>query len=213
MAQAPNKLPADLLRDVSRSFYLTLNVLPASVRTQIGLAYLLARTTDTIADTEAVPVEKRLDVLNQLRDRIAGKQNDPIDLSNLGSADASPAEQTLLIRCEENLARLQRLSNDDRDLVRGVLDTITSGQELDLRRFAEVSPAAETTLQQAGHKLERLPKNIVALQTETELDDYTYRVAGCVGEFWTRMCRKHVFPDARMDDRAMLMNSVRFGKG
>jgi farnesyl-diphosphate farnesyltransferase len=210
---ASNKLPADLLRDVSRSFYLTLNVLPASVRTQIGLAYLLARTTDTIADREASSVEKRLHALNLLRDRIAGKETEPIDLSNLGLADASAAEQTLLTKCEENLARLQRLSDDDRDLVRGVLDTITSGQELDLRRFAEVSPAAETTLQQAGHKLERLPKNIIALQTETELDDYTYRVAGCVGEFWTRICRAHVFPGVRMDDRAMLMNSVRFGKG
>jgi len=44
----------DLLKATSRSFYLTLRVLPAAVRSQIGLAYLLARTTDTIADTELV---------------------------------------------------------------------------------------------------------------------------------------------------------------
>ena len=37
----------DLLKATSRSFYLTLRVLPARVRPQIGLAYLLARTTDT----------------------------------------------------------------------------------------------------------------------------------------------------------------------
>src|SRR5215470_18076194 len=43
MARAPNKLPVDLLRDVSRTFYTTLNVLPKSIRMQIGLAYLLAR--------------------------------------------------------------------------------------------------------------------------------------------------------------------------
>ena len=46
-----------LLRDVSRSFYKTLAILPGSIRPQISLAYLLARTTDTIADTEIVPVE------------------------------------------------------------------------------------------------------------------------------------------------------------
>ncbi len=40
----------DLLKRTSRSFYLTLRVLPAAVRPQIGLAYLLARTTDTVAD-------------------------------------------------------------------------------------------------------------------------------------------------------------------
>ena len=45
------ELLTELLRDVSRSFYLTLRVLPRPVRPQIGLAYLLARATDTIADT------------------------------------------------------------------------------------------------------------------------------------------------------------------
>ena len=34
----------ELLKQTSRSFYLTLRVLPAAVRPQIGLAYLLART-------------------------------------------------------------------------------------------------------------------------------------------------------------------------
>jgi len=43
----------DLLKATSRSFYLTLRVLPARVRPQIGLAYLLARTTDTIAPGRA----------------------------------------------------------------------------------------------------------------------------------------------------------------
>ena len=49
----------DLLKATSRSFYLTLRVLPAAVRPQIGLAYLLARTTDTIADTELVALDSR----------------------------------------------------------------------------------------------------------------------------------------------------------
>jgi len=53
----------------------------------------------------------------------------------------------------------------------------------------------------------------VALETEEELDDYTYRVAGCVGEFWTRVCRARVFPRARLDDGFLLANGVRFGKG
>ena len=48
----------DLLKATSRSFYLTLGVLPARVRPQIGLAYLLARMADTIADTDIVPLER-----------------------------------------------------------------------------------------------------------------------------------------------------------
>ena len=60
MSEAQKELLVDLLQATLRSFYLTLRVLPAAVRPQIGLAYLLARTTDTIADTELVPLEQRL---------------------------------------------------------------------------------------------------------------------------------------------------------
>ncbi|HIB24245.1 MAG TPA: hypothetical protein EYO22_06000, partial [Candidatus Poseidoniales archaeon] len=40
-----------LLEQTSRSFYLTLKVLPTKIRGQIGLLYLLARLADTIADS------------------------------------------------------------------------------------------------------------------------------------------------------------------
>ena len=53
-APGPADLLTDILESVSRSFYLTLKMLPAAVRPQIGLAYLLARTSDTIADTELI---------------------------------------------------------------------------------------------------------------------------------------------------------------
>ena len=59
----------DLLKKVSRSFYLTLHVLPGTVRPQIGLAYLLARATDTVADTDVIPVEERLTTLRRLAER------------------------------------------------------------------------------------------------------------------------------------------------
>ena len=80
LAMQPGATPllTDLLKAVSRSFYLTMRVLPGGVRPQIGLAYLLARTTDTIADTELVPVEKRLRALGELRGRILGERAAPV---------------------------------------------------------------------------------------------------------------------------------------
>ena len=196
MAHAPNELLTDLLKDVSRSFYLTLRVLPKSIRPQIGLAYLLARTTDTIADTELVLLDQRLNSLQQLRERILGISAGPLNFGELARQQSLPAERVLLEKCDAGLALLQSLSEADRRLVREVLDVITSGQELDLKRFAGASA-----------------ENILALRTDAELDDYTYRVAGCVGEFWTKMCRAHVFPDAKMDDAKLLADGVRFGKG
>jgi farnesyl-diphosphate farnesyltransferase len=196
MAQASEELLGQLLKEVSRSFYLTLRVLPAKVRSPIGLAYLLARTTDTIADTELVALEQRLEALRQLRERIQDASDTPVDFGDLAQRQGSRAEGVLLEKCEPSLALLRRLPPADGQLVREVLDTITSGQELDLRRFAGAS---------AG--------SLVALRTDAELDDYTYRVAGCVGKFWTRMCRAHLFPQALVDDAFLLANGVRFGQG
>jgi farnesyl-diphosphate farnesyltransferase len=185
-----------LLRDVSRSFYLTLRVLPSVIRPQIGLAYLLARTTDTIADTELVPVDQRLAALHALREHILGTAAAPLDLDRLAKLQGSSAEHALLQKCETALNLLEDLSPSDRKLVVDVLQIIISGQELDLRRFAAGSAS-----------------RVIALETAEELDDYTYRVAGCVGEFWTRMCRAHLFPSAKLDDSFLLSSGVRFGKG
>jgi farnesyl-diphosphate farnesyltransferase len=186
----------NLLRDTSRSFYLTLRALPASIRPQIGLAYLLARTTDTIADTSIVRLEQRLATLHFLRERILGAHLKPLEFGEFVGQQDMPAERLLLERCEEALKVLEEFSVEDQQRIRGVLDTITSGQELDLKRFAGASE-----------------KNVIALQNAAELDDYTYRVAGCVGEFWTKMCRAHVFPGAKLDDARLLADGVRFGKG
>ncbi|MBM3833535.1 MAG: squalene/phytoene synthase family protein [Verrucomicrobia bacterium] len=223
MAETESDLLRSLLRDVSRSFYLTLRALPKSVRPQIGLAYLLARATDTIADTEIVPVDERLEALAQLQARILGSSHGRLDfsrfaavsgnarseaLSALGSefrrrSSRGDAERLLLARVEDALTILLTFSNDDRARIRDVLSTITSGQELDLRRFGG-SPHAES----AGERCK-----IVALETDAELEDYTYRVAGCVGEFWSKMCRAHLFPTAPLDEKTLLQNGIAFGKG
>jgi farnesyl-diphosphate farnesyltransferase len=190
-----------LLKATSRSFYLTLRVLPAAVRPQIGLAYLLARTTDTIADTDILPVTQRLEALQKLRERILGQSSTPLNFGSLAQNQNSSAEKLLLEKVEDALAALQNFSPDDQKLIREVLNIITSGQELDLRRFG-----GSATRNHSGEK-------IIALETAAELDDYTYRVAGCVGEFWTKICRAHVFPRARLDEKQFFIDGVRFGKG
>ena len=190
------ELLGNLLKATSRSFYLTLRVLPRRVRPQIGLAYLLARTTDTIADTEIIPLGRRLDALHDLRNRILGKSSAPLNFGDFTKHQALPAEQQLLEKVEDSLALLPKLSTADLQRVRGVLDIITGGQQLDLERFAGASA-----------------ENVIALKSAAELDDYTYRVAGCVGEFWTQVCRAHLFPRAELEDAQLISDSIRFGQG
>lgn len=184
------------LRATSRSFYLTLRVLPGAVRPQIALAYLLARTADTVADTRLVPPERRLAALQQFRARLRGDSDAPLDFGDLARQQGTAAERDLLEQCEASLAALTDLAPDNARRVRTVLDIITSGQELDLRRFADACA-----------------EHIVAVHSDADLDDYTYRVAGCVGAFWTELCRAHLFPRANLDQARLMADAVRFGKG
>jgi farnesyl-diphosphate farnesyltransferase len=196
MSSELNNSLQGLLKATSRSIYLTLRVLPGVIRSPIGLAYLLARTTDTIADTEIVPPAQRLEALQRLRGRISSQTSAPLDFGQLAQQQASPAEKLLLEKVEASLAALLKFSDADQKLIRAVLETITSGQELDLQRFAGSSSS-----------------RIIALRSEAELDDYTYRVAGCVGGFWTKMCRAHLFPGAAIDETQLIADGIRFGKG
>jgi farnesyl-diphosphate farnesyltransferase len=188
-----------LLRDVSRSFYLTLRVLPSRVRAPIGLAYLLARATDTLADASSVPVAARRAALESLRDRILDEQAPNPTWADFdpSTPEVTEGERVLLKRIPEALALLDHSSVWEKTCIRTVLETIVGGQILDLDRFGGMSP---------GQSVEALPD-------AAALDDYTYRVAGCVGEFWTQICRHRLFPSAALDDEAFRTDGIRFGKG
>lgn len=81
--------------------------------------------------------------------------------------------------------------------MRDVLKIIISGQRLDLERFGQASR-----------------EHPVALPDDAALEDYAWRVAGCVGAFWTKLgfltmpCRfsKSSEPD-------MVNRGISYGKG
>jgi farnesyl-diphosphate farnesyltransferase len=188
-------LLTQLLREVSRSFYLTVRALPSRARSQIGLAYLLARASDTLADTEILPPESRLRALSDFSDRVAGRRAAKLEFPEFVANQANPSEAALLRRAEEAIALLGSFDTEDQGLIREVIAVIIGGQELDLRRFSGIKDG------------------IAALETDAELDDYTYRVAGVVGEFWTKICRRHLFPRAPLDVSGLVEKGIRFGKG
>ena len=191
MTTPQTELIGPLLRDVSRSFYLTLRVLPREIRPQISLAYLLARATDTIADTKAVPRAKRVAALQQLQNL-----SHVPELGAIAGQQTSAAEKQLLERLEECVVALGQFDEADGRRIQELLKIIVGGQIFDLQRFP-----GETE------------KELVALSDDEELDRYTYMVAGCVGEFWTKMCVAHVtaLRDWKLDEMSAL--GVRFGKG
>lgn len=186
-----------LLKTVSRAFYLSLRVLPADLREPIGLAYLLARAADTIADTPLIPPDRRLSHLRAFRARVVGEAAaaDTADMSSeLNDAFANPAERALLQALPHAFALLESLSASDRERTRAVVLTLTRGMEMDLTAF----PPAECG-------------KVTALKTREQLDDYIYHIAGCVGEFWTEISMAHTPALGDWDGARMSALGVRFG--
>ena len=100
----------ELLRATSRSFYLTMRALPAEIRPQFGFAYLLARATDTIADTEIIPVAQRLEALRDLRERILGRRLRPLDFSELARSQGAQRKMPALHAAQLELPLAKALS-------------------------------------------------------------------------------------------------------
>jgi len=201
----PNVARADLLgpllKSVSRSFYLTLRVLPAPMRDPVGLAYLLARAADTIADTSLIEPTRRLALLLAWRAAVGGDTREDTRAAIRQVADEVAGQQTLadekrlLESLESALAVLDQLGAADRAAVRDIVVTLTTGMEFDLRTF----PAEGSG-------------DLAVLSDASELDRYTYLVAGCVGEFWTKMTYAHVPRTFEAAEETVIARGVRFGK-
>ncbi|KWF58572.1 phytoene/squalene synthase family protein [Burkholderia pseudomultivorans] len=194
----PAYLLGDLLKNVSRSFYLTLRVLPDGMREPVGLAYLLARAADTIADTALVAPDRRAALLTDLRDEIERLGDGAAlarALEDVTRMQTDSHEHVLLGSMEPMLALLRAQPEADAASIRKVVATLTSGMEFDLRTFPD---------EQSGQ--------VAALPARDVLDRYTYLVAGCVGEFWTDMTGMHTRAARRWNLADMREKGIRFGK-
>ncbi len=190
-------LETGVLRGVSRSFYLSLRFLPQEMRRPAAIGYLLARTSDTIADSAEIGWRDRMGLLDAFSaDLDVGKvpESFPIELIH-GTPD--PKEKLLLERKTDVFSALYSLPEKEITLIREVVGIITSGQQLDLERFGDATAS-----------------NPVALSDAAALEDYAWRVAGCVGKFWTKLGYETL--GERFSKHApeeLLPAAVQYGKG
>lgn len=193
-------LTGELLKSVSRSFYLTIYWLPAEMRAGVALGYMLARATDSVADTSDAPPNVRASVLQAMGRSVAGTAGDEekqgllTRLSGeMAAAQSSPAERTLLKRFGDCLAALKSFPLAQQACIRKVLATIVEGQLWDISYF----------------------QSTPTVQSDADTELYTYRVAGCVGEFWTELgyaAMGEKFCDPQQQE-LMTQAGIRYGRG
>ncbi|MBI4124562.1 MAG: squalene/phytoene synthase family protein [Deltaproteobacteria bacterium] len=148
---------------------MSLILLPRPIREPISLAFLACKAADTIADTDLIPRQDRLKILDAYRELFAtqgdGFAKDIADAVKQ-PAGGSPAEKKLIENLPALMEALAKLPPADWSLIQELVLELTQGMQMDLGLTE-------------------------GLKTEQALEQYTYYVAGCVGRFWTRMVKQH----------------------
>ena len=172
-------------------------MLPRDFRTPTSLAYLLARASDTVADCRGVDVNLRLEWLRELEAFIKGESllvpTNPEWLSN----HDHEGEKALMAKLPIVFEELSFLPPELRLLVDEVLLTIIKGQISDLEYF----------------EINASKWQVKAFKDDLQLSDYTYAVAGCVGEFWTKtglLTQRHY---SDLSEADLLTSGINYGKG
>lgn len=207
-----------ILKDVSRSFYLSIRVLPRAMREPISLGYLLARASDTLADTADLDPSLRADLLDGFAGILRGEesagwieriQNEVVphqthegervlleNISGVFDWFHSLAGQEAPANAEhyEAVSGIQKsIGVRLHDAILTVMDHILRGQRLDIERF-ELRDDFYFTL-------------------DAELEEYCYLVAGCVGEFWTDVGEISLGKFSRIESSRLHRWGANYGKG
>lgn len=199
------QLPAEIraiLKQVSRTLYLSVSILPEPARTQMGLGYLLCRALDTVADASGASAEEKLRLLALAAalDRPGAAAELERGLAALAPSAPGPGERELLLKSGRVLDLYARLPASDKALFSDLLSGVAAGMETDVRCFPGGAPAA-------------LPK-------AADLELYCRRIGGAPGVFWARLYREAIrrssrraanFPsekDAEMIGSALQMTNI-----
>ncbi len=162
-----------LLKNTSRSLYLSAKILPGSIGPAFGLAYLLCRYADTIADTPLLEASKRLYWVEQfpqlVRAQDTARSAELIrDLS--GCPSANPYETALIAHLPDCLAALQKIPAKQQAFIFEVVENVCCGMKKDLTAFAQPDPGT-----------------VKALATPEELKTYCRLMGGKPGLFWSQL--------------------------
>jgi farnesyl-diphosphate farnesyltransferase len=155
-----NDLPVWLDR-VSRTFALTIRMLREPLRTYASAAYLLCRIVDTVEDAETLSTDVKCRYLRALCDRI----KDPALMRSPADGELFPRPGTW----EEHLTHHEAAILD---LIRSFPAPI---QEIVFQYVIEMTEGMIKFLEQQDEF------GVLQIQTDEQLDQYCYYVAGTVG--------------------------------
>ena len=183
---------ASVLPGVSRTFALTIPVLPGDLALVVTNAYLLCRLADTIEDDVGLTDTQKTDFHARFVRVVEG----------LESAE-SFAQDLAPLLSERTLA-------DERDLVRNTAKVIRVTQGLSAAQRAALTRCIKIMCQ--GMPEFQRNKSVSGFPVLRNLDEYCYCVAGVVGEMLTELFLLHC-PELMPHRERMMRLALSFGQG
>lgn len=161
-----------LLKNTSRSLYLSVQALPSSMRPAFGIAYLLCRYADTISDTSIIPPARRLYWTERFPQLLVEQSEAEITAlaSEIAGSSDNPYETALIQNLRPCLQLLNTISANQRTLIMDVVHAVCEGMKTDLTFFPH-----ETS------------EEVKAFETESDLRRYCRLMGGEPGRFWSRL--------------------------
>jgi farnesyl-diphosphate farnesyltransferase len=191
-ALSDEQFQMELLEGVSRTFALTIPVLPNALCNAIANAYLLCRIVDTIEDEVSLTAAQKKYFCHFFIHVVkSGNEADSFarELAPLLSDATLPAEHALIAVIPRVIDITHSFDNEQVEALWTCVQTMAEGM-----------PIFQTYTLDAG------------LPTLLDMDRYCYYVAGCVGEMLTRLfC--HYSPEIAVHKNEMMTLAVSFGQG
>jgi farnesyl-diphosphate farnesyltransferase len=160
-----------ILRAVSRTFALTIPLLPKGLETIIGNTYLLCRIIDTIEDAPTLRIEEKKVLSSLFLDAVLGKQ--------AVTAFVTPCLLALETHCNV----------DERDLIANTPTVLRIFHGFTKDEQAVVSRCVE--IMSNGMLRFHGKQTLMGLRDLPEFEEYCYVVAGVVGEMLTSVFAIH----------------------
>ena len=161
-----------LLKNTSRSLYLSVRVLPRAMRPAFSVAYLLCRYADTVADTPLLPAPRRLFWIERFSSIIQNQAAEEIDLltHEIKGGSSNPYERILIENLRPCLDAFNQIPDNQKPFILEVARAVCEGMKIDLQVFP--------------HEQD---EPVVAFQTSKELENYCRLMGGKPGEFWSQL--------------------------
>jgi len=160
-----------ILESVSRTFALTIPLLPADLEKVVGNTYLLCRIVDTIEDAVCID-PKTKQVLSTLFVKTV--------------LDSSYSEEFVK---ESLIALLHHPNHDEKDLIKNIPRILRVLQSCDEKQRHAVAQCVQ--IMSEGMSYFHVRQNQVGLEDLKEFEKYCYVVAGVVGEMLTTVFALH----------------------